>query len=744
MFAQVKVAPGDALEVWLQRPDASGARTPPMLSSDNAVQSLTDAQLAGLKDSLGSLASLSLTSLGGSGGEQQRTHEITPPDSPRQGSEPGGGGESSTAIKQLQPSVANAVVGAAPNGTAGGGVAVASGSVGAVDGGEEPSPTSDDEDAEQGRSLQRFTAASIGSDLRTPPDSPRAGDEDPVMQIAVRSLSPRVQQQMQQQQNRRTLKASSESSSVATVGSPSSPAFRWGEPLLISPEARKPVADSSLWTLRPEPRFNLIDSNQSSESMTMSGQHMAEIGFERSEKELGSGAYGKVWLGLRDNGEFLAIKEIHLPRGEKYAERLEAVENEIELMRNLDHPHIVRYLGSKRDEARGAFYILLEYVSCGSIQALLKTMGRPLDERVIRKYARQILLGLSYLHSRDPPVVHRDIKSANVLVETTGNVKLADFGCSKVVLDLLEGTRDRSVLGTPHWMAPEVIRGEGAGLGADIWSFGCTVLEMATGHPPWSHIRDPTAVMFHVASSNELPIIPEGLSDTGKDFLRLCFQRDPSKRPTAEQLLMHPFVSSDVVVNSSLRDMQNSEEYFNSLVTQSLSTMPQFLSVLPANLVVYIFQFLSLDDLLSVSAVCRQWRAASQVDSLWEVKAKEAWPWLDTCKGNRWRDVYRQGVHGSAPWKASSLMLDTLRGHTKAVLCVEMNGDNLATGGDDKKIRIWSLSKRKCLTTLRGHTKPVMALRLVGDRVLSGGADGAVRLWDIAKVSSWKCIKGKL
>lgn len=138
---------------------------------------------------------------------------------------------------------------------------------------------------------------------------------------------------------------------------------------------------------------------------------------------------------------------------------MEAVENEIELMRNLDHPHIVRYLGYKRDEEAGSFYILLEYVSCGSIQALIKTMGGPLDEKVIRKYARQILLGLAYLHSRNPPVIHRDIKGGNVLVETTGNVKLADFGCSKVLSDLV--VQNNSVLGTPHWMAPEVIRQDG-------------------------------------------------------------------------------------------------------------------------------------------------------------------------------------------------------------------------------------------------------------------------------------------
>jgi mitogen-activated protein kinase kinase kinase len=474
--------------------------------------------------------------------------------------------------------------------------------------------------------------------------------------------------------------------------------------------------------------------------LSLSGSHRTEIGFERSEKALGQGAFGKVWLGLRDNGEFLAIKEIQISQGEKYAQRLEAVENEIELMRNFDHPHIVRYLGSQRDEARGVFYILLEYVSCGSIQALLKTMGGPLDEKVIRKYARQILLGLAYLHSRSPPVAHRDIKSANVLVETTGNVKLADFGCSKVFSDLVEGANFNSVLGTPHWMAPEVIRQEGAGLAADIWSFGCTVVEMATGLPPWSHIRDPTAVMFHIASATELPQIPESLSDIGQDFLKCCFQRDPARRATAVDLLQHSFVSSDYVANSNFRDIQNSDDYYNSLLTQSLSTIPQFLSVLPANLVVFIFQFLAVKDLCAVSLVCKQWRAAAAADSLWEVKSKTKWPWLESSKGNRWRDVFVKATLGNQGWKGSGkLMLDTLRGHGKAVLCMEASKDRLLTGGEDKKIRVWSVSKRKCTLTLKGHLRAVAAVCSQGEVALSGGVEGSIRLWDIS--GKGKCLR---
>src|SRR5690606_25332027 len=104
--------------------------------------------------------------------------------------------------------------------------------------------------------------------------------------------------------------------------------------------------------------------------------------------------------------------------------------------------------------------------------------------------------------------------------------------------------------------------------------------------------------------------------------------------------LLHPFVSSERIANASLKEIQDTEEdFYNSLLTQSLSTVPQFLSVLPANLVIYIFQFLDPSDLCAVSAVCRQWRVAGSADALWEVKARTRWPWVGSAKGNRWRDL---------------------------------------------------------------------------------------------------------
>lgn len=122
--------------------------------------------------------------------------------------------------------------------------------------------------------------------------------------------------------------------------------------------------------------------------------------------------------------------------------------------------------------------------------------------------------------------MHRDIKGANILVDNAGRVKLADFGASKQIEELATlGSGFKSVRGTPYWMAPEIIREEGHGREADIWSVACTVIEMATGRPPWSGVGNQVQAMFQIASSKGPPPIPEHLSADCKDFLYLCFNR---------------------------------------------------------------------------------------------------------------------------------------------------------------------------------------------------------------------------
>jgi hypothetical protein len=197
------------------------------------------------------------------------------------------------------------------------------------------------------------------------------------------------------------------------------------------------------------------------------------------------------------------------------------------------------------ERSSGSLNIFLEYVPGGSIASLLAKFGS-FRETVVRVYTRQILSGLAYLHGHG--IAHRDIKGANILVDNTGLVKLADFGASRRIEDLVTMESGfKSVKGTPYWMAPEVIKQSGHGRQADIWSVACTVIEMATGKPPWSQFGSQVSAMFAIASSKGPPTIPEHVSPDCKDFLYLCFNRNWRERPQAATLLQHPFVANAAV-----------------------------------------------------------------------------------------------------------------------------------------------------------------------------------------------------
>eukprot|EP00002_Diphylleia_rotans_P025598 TRINITY_DN5066_c0_g1_i1.p1 TRINITY_DN5066_c0_g1~~TRINITY_DN5066_c0_g1_i1.p1 ORF type:complete len:658 (-),score=147.29 TRINITY_DN5066_c0_g1_i1:94-2067(-) len=258
---------------------------------------------------------------------------------------------------------------------------------------------------------------------------------------------------------------------------------------------------------------------------------------------IGSGSYGRVYLGLNmDTGELIAVKQIPLVQsGSQESKALSALAHEVNLMKSLQHPNIVRYLGSQEDDEN--LNIFLEYVPGGSIKSLLSKFGS-FNEKLVRIYTNEILQGLNYLHSVN--VVHRDIKGANTLVDTTGRVKLADFGASKIIDSTM-----RSLKGTPYWMAPEVIRQEGYGKMADVWSVGCTVIEMMTGNPPWSHVQEATSALFQIARSKNGPTLPSNMSPEGHAFLSQCFKRIPSERSSVSVLLQHGFVRNiDAFVES--------------------------------------------------------------------------------------------------------------------------------------------------------------------------------------------------
>lgn len=253
---------------------------------------------------------------------------------------------------------------------------------------------------------------------------------------------------------------------------------------------------------------------------------------------LGRGATGTVSLASDlDTGRLFAIKSAELSLSSPLQE-------EQRILSDLSSSHIISCHGSYTSDSR--FHLLLEFASGGSLFDRIKTHteGR-LDEHEIRSYARDILLGLSYLHSNS--ISHGDIKSQNILLDSDGRAKIADFGAAMQ----LGGTHDEKsgpLSGTPAFMAPEVARGEERGPAADIWALGCTVIEMATGKAPWHGVikdQDVMSAVYRIGfCSDSVPPLPDWISPEGKDFLANCLKRDPTERWSAEELLNHPFVRS--------------------------------------------------------------------------------------------------------------------------------------------------------------------------------------------------------
>ncbi|NWV26718.1 M3K19 kinase, partial [Origma solitaria] len=258
---------------------------------------------------------------------------------------------------------------------------------------------------------------------------------------------------------------------------------------------------------------------------------------------LGKGAYGTVYCGLTSQGQLIAVKQVVLDPSDQLTTEKEyqKFHEEVDLLKTLKHTNIVTYLGTCLED--NILSIFMEFVPGGSISSILNRFG-PLPEVVLCKYTKQILQGVAYLH--DNCVVHRDIKGNNVMLMPNGVIKLIDFGCARrLAWASLSGTRSellRSVHGTPYWMAPEVISESGYGRKSDIWSVGCTVFEMATGKPPLASM-DRVAAMFYIGAHRGLmPSLPDRFSSAAVEFVHACFTRDQHERPSALQLLDHPFV----------------------------------------------------------------------------------------------------------------------------------------------------------------------------------------------------------
>ncbi|KAJ4836800.1 hypothetical protein Tsubulata_029989 [Turnera subulata] len=268
---------------------------------------------------------------------------------------------------------------------------------------------------------------------------------------------------------------------------------------------------------------------------------------------IGKGSFGTVSTAMdKQTGAVFAVKSSPLFGAPNHQAR-QSLENEIRILSSLSSPHIVKYLGDdvsydSTTTTTPCRNLHMEYLPGGSVAELASSRA-DVDEKIVRSHTWCVASALNYLHSRG--IVHCDVKGENILVGPhTGSAKLADFG-SAVELGSTGATLPR---GSPLWMAPEVIRGEYQGPESDVWSLGCTVIEMVTGKPAWEDRGVDT--LSRIGFSQELPELPTQLSELGRDFVEKCLRRDRSERWSCDQLLQHPFISSsspDMITESSPR-----------------------------------------------------------------------------------------------------------------------------------------------------------------------------------------------
>jgi serine/threonine kinase 3 len=249
--------------------------------------------------------------------------------------------------------------------------------------------------------------------------------------------------------------------------------------------------------------------------------------------KIGRGSYGSVYKAEhKETGQVLAIKQVPVDTD------LQEIIKEISIMQQCDSPYIVKYYGSYFKNTD--LWIVMEYCGAGSVSDIMKLRRKTLVEEEISTVLWYTLKGLEYLHERRK--IHRDIKAGNILLNMNGDAKLADFGVAGQLTDTM--AKRNTVIGTPYWMAPEVIQEIGYDCVADIWSLGITALEMAEGKPPYGDIHPMRAIFMIPTKPPPSFRDPDKWSPQFTDFVSKCLVKTPEQRPSAKELLEHDFIKN--------------------------------------------------------------------------------------------------------------------------------------------------------------------------------------------------------